>query len=53
MSREVSLLQDATSDVSLIPANLAVPGGSELIGMWGGEWDMKRELSSARIHAIS
>jgi hypothetical protein len=24
-------------------ANLAIPGGSELIGMWGGEWDMKRK----------
>jgi hypothetical protein len=43
MSREVSNLQDAEGDLSLIPANLAIPGGSELIGMWGGEWDMKRE----------
>lgn len=28
--------------VLIAVANLVIPGGSELIGMWGGEWDLKR-----------
>lgn len=31
-------------------ANLVIPGGSELIGMWGGEWDLKRVYTSFHSH---
>jgi len=34
----------ARGELSSRAANVVIPPGSELVGMWGGEWDMKREL---------
>lgn len=31
-------------------ANVVIPAGSELIGMWGGEWDMQSECFVRRFH---
>lgn len=31
-------------------ANVVIPAGSELIGMWGGEWDMQSEQCSVRLY---
>lgn len=32
-------------------ANVVIPAGSELIGMWGGEWDMQSEYSVRPYHS--
>lgn len=30
-------------------ANVAIPAGCELIGMWGGEWDIQRRSACLRL----
>ena len=36
------------SQVLIFIANVVIPAGCELIGMWGGEWDMQRESCTSQ-----